>query len=186
MNSHGWSLRLAPFVVLLGGGALAANDGKSAAEMTLSKSANLTPQEMVAQSKELMSQMRDVQRRVEGLQEVAKKQKDIIKLNCVNDKLLQVRGHVAVGDNAIKGLDEAVAKGDDGQRQHEFSRLSILHQKVGVLGTEAENCIGEDLSYVGSTKVDVDVTGVDPNKDETAPTLPAFDIARPPVSTTVI
>ncbi|MFM9469817.1 hypothetical protein ACKI1K_44555, partial [Streptomyces scabiei] len=87
------------------------------------------------------------------LQELAKKQKDIIKLNCTNDKLLQVKGHLALTDQAMANLNEAMAKADDDARKHEFTRVTILYQKVLVLGTEAENCIGEDLSYVGATTV---------------------------------
>ena len=37
-------------------------------------------------------------------------------------------------------------------RTHEFTRLTIINQKVLVLGAEAENCIGEDLSFVGATQ----------------------------------
>jgi hypothetical protein len=126
--------------------------------------------------------MQDTLRRVVELQEVAKKQKDIIKLNCVNDKLLQVRGHLAVNQQAMANLNEAIAKGDDGSRQHEFTRVTILYQKVQVLGTEAENCIGEDLSYIGQARVDVEIDPSIPQNDPTDPGFPQVDVSRPPLA----
>ena len=127
-------LRAAPLALLVGSGALAANDkGATQADLPFTKLANLSPQETLAQSKEYVSKMQDTQRRVVQLQEVAKKQKDIIKLNCVNDKLLQVKGHLAVNDQAMSSLNEAIAKNDDATRQHEFTRVTILFQKVAIL-----------------------------------------------------
>ena len=43
-----------------------------------------------------------------------------------------------------------------------------MNQNVQVLGGEAEACVGEDLSYVGATRVDVDTEGVPPG-DPTQP-----------------
>ena len=63
-----------------------------------------------------------------------------------------------------------MTRADEGERTHEFTRLTIVNQKVLVLGAEAENCIGEDLSFVGATKVDVEI---DPN-------IPMYDPTQPP------
>jgi hypothetical protein len=178
-------LRLAPFALLATTGAFAANDGNpggTQAELPFAKTANLSPQETLTQSKDYVTKMQDTLRRVVELQEVAKKQKDIIKLNCVNDKLLQVRGHLAVNQQAMANLNEAIAKGDDGSRQHEFTRVTILYQKVQVLGTEAENCIGEDLSYIGQARVDVEIDPSIPQNDPTDPGFPQVDVSRPPLA----
>jgi hypothetical protein len=180
-----WLLRAAPLALLIGSGALAANDTKSegaSADIPFTKQANMTPQETLAQSKEYVSKMQDTLRRITELQEVAKKQKDIIKLNCVNDKLLQTKGHIAVNDQAMSSLNEAIARNDAPSRQHEFSRVTILYQKVLVLGTEAENCIGEDLSYIGAARVDVEIDPGIPQQDVTDPGYPQLDISRPPLA----
>jgi hypothetical protein len=141
------------------------------------------PQETMQQSQDFMNKMRDTQSRVVKLSDEAKKKKDVLKLNCVNDKLVQVRGHLAVADQTFTALGTATSRGDDGARSHEFTRLSILYQKVLVLGTEAENCIGEDVSYVGATKVDVEVDPSVPDDDPTQPPLPLPDPVRPAEAT---
>jgi hypothetical protein len=150
--------------------------------ITAPAAASLTPSETLAQSKDFINKMQDTVRRIVQLQELAKKQKDIIKLNCTNDKLLQVKGHLAVGDQAMSSLNEAMAKSDDDARQHEYTRVTILYQKVLVLATEAENCIGEDLSYVGSTNVTVDIDPAIPVADVTAFNVPTVDVGRPPAA----
>jgi hypothetical protein len=166
-------------VVAAATGALAAPDTAAPPAVRT----NLSSTEALTQAKEYVSKMQDSLRRIVQLQEVAKKQKDVIKLNCVNDKLLQVKGHMAVTEQAMSGLNEAVAKSDEEGREHEYTRVTILYQKVLVLGTEAENCIGEDLSYVGETTVTVEIDPSIPQRDVTAFDLPAIDTTRVPVAT---
>ncbi|MCU1279936.1 MAG: hypothetical protein JWM53_3482 [bacterium] len=144
------------------------------------KSITLSSPETLTQSKDYYKKMQETQRRVTQLQAKAKKDKDMVKLNCVNDKLTQVQGHMKVTDQSMATLSVNIAKGDDTARQHEFTRLSILYQKVVTLGTEAEQCIGEDVSYVGATNVDVEIDPSIPPTDPTLPDLPVPDVQRPP------
>ena len=144
------------------------------------KSITLSAQETQAQSKDYYKKMQETQRRVMQLQAKAKKDKDMVKLNCVNDKLTQLQGHMKVTDQSMSSLTLDIAKSDDTARQHEFTRITILYQKVVTLGTEAEQCIGEDVSYVGATRVDVEIDPSIPPTDPTQPEIPVPDVSRPP------
>jgi hypothetical protein len=139
----------------------------------------LTPEDMLAQSKQYFASMNDVLKRVQTLQDEAKRQKDIIRLNCVTDKVVQVRVNINIADQSMASLQEAVTRADEGGRTHEFTRLTIINQKVSVLGAEAENCIGEDLSFVGATRVDVEVDPNIPQYDPTQPPAPGIEVTRP-------
>jgi hypothetical protein len=169
---------VAASLALLIGGAAFGQD-----EVDLKKGATLSPPETVSQSRDYLGKMKDTESRVAKLQEKAQKQKDVIKLNCVNDKLTQIKGHLTVAGQSMSGLETAVSQGDDGGRQHEFLRLTILNQKVIVLGTEAENCIGQDVSYVGKTAVEVEIAPWVPVDDATEPGLPTFEVTRPAEAT---
>jgi len=182
-RSRGWLVRSASVVLLIG--SVATGQNRTEAELPMSKQANLSSQETLEGAKDYVSKMQDVLRRVVGLQETAKKQKDIIKLNCVNDKLLQVKGHLAVSDKAMASLNEAIAKVDDAGRRHEYSRLTILNQKVSVLGTEATNCVGEEIGWVGEGTVQVEIDNSIPAEDVTAPGLPQLDTGRPPQASAI-
>ena len=160
--------------------ALAASSEATDAGIDFRKGIVLTPQETLAQSKELYKKMQETHRRIGQLKTKAQKDKDMVKLNCVNDKLTQANGHMAVADQSMTSLAGDIARSDDPARQHEFTRITILHQKVSTLGTEAEQCIGEDVSYVGATRVDVEIDPSIPQTDPTDPPLPVPDVQRPP------
>lgn len=169
----------------VGSFAFAAPDSASSqagADALPDDASKLSPKATLDAAKNAQSRMQDTLTRIVQLQELAKKQKDIVKLNCVNDKLTQVKGHLAVSDSAVNSLNEAVAKSDDGGRQQEYTRVTILYQKVLVLGTEAENCIGEDLSYIGAVKVELVIDPTIPQADVTAFDFPSLDTTRPPVA----
>ena len=135
---------------------------------------------MNSQAREYQQSMSQVLKRIHALEETARKQKDIIKLNCVMDKQVQAKVNASIAEQAMASLQENVARGDEGGRTHEFTRLTIINQKVMVLGAEAENCIGEDLSFVGATRVDVEIDPNIPTTDPTTPPSPQIDVNRPP------
>jgi hypothetical protein len=160
-------------------GAPAGAPAPGAVDINVKQRPTFTPEEMVNQSREYFANMNGVLKRVQVLQDQAKREKDIIRLNCVTDKVVQVRVNINIAEQSMASLQEAVTRADEGGRTHEFTRLTIINQKVLVLGAEAENCIGEDLSFVGATRVDVEVDPNIPQYDPTLPPAPGIDIERP-------
>jgi hypothetical protein len=170
---------VAPLALLVGGVAIA-QDG----DTVLGKADTLSPQQALTQARDYLGKMKETHTRVRGLQDRARRKKDVLMLNCVNDKELKIGGHIAVADNEGGGTIQRMVAAVNGDtkydRKHEFTRMTILYQKVVVLGTEAENCIGEDASYVGATKIDVEIDPNIPDEDPTQPQLPLPDVTRPP------
>jgi hypothetical protein len=156
-----------------------------AADISVKQKPMLTPEEMVAQAKEYFHGMGEVIKRIQLLQDQSKRTKDIIKLNCVTDKLVQGKVNINIAEQSMAALQESIARADEGGRTHEFTRLTIVNQKVSVLGAEAENCIGEDLSFIGATRVDVDVDPNIPQTDPSQPGSPGVDIERPGEASTM-
>src|SRR5262245_9239614 len=70
-------------------------------DITFKQVANLTPQEMLDQGQEDLKQMQKGLQRVVQLQELARKQNDIIKLNCVNDKLVQIKAAINIAEKSM-------------------------------------------------------------------------------------
>lgn len=187
LRSHRLSVTRVPQIaaaVLLGAGvAMAAGAMAGDGSVDLRKAEQLSPAETVKQARDYKQKMTDTSGRIDKLLDKAKKQKDVIKINCLQDKSSKVKGHISVADQSMSTLNTAVSRGDDGARQHEFLRLTILVQKVIVLGTEAENCIGEDVSYVGETKVEVDVDPSIPDVPTEPEPVPPMDVTRAPEAT---
>jgi hypothetical protein len=159
--------------------------GAAASGDATAQQAPLTPQQMVDEAAKLKEAMTGVMKRMEVLQDTARRQKDIIKLNCVASKMVQAKANVNISEQANASLQESISRADTEGEAHEFTRLTIIHQKVMVLGAEAENCIGEDLSFVGATRVDVEVDPNIPKDDPTLPPTPVLDVTRPPPTASV-
>jgi hypothetical protein len=162
-----------------GGAGAASGGGEKVQDLSVKQRPTLTSPEMLTAAKEYFANMDATMKRIQQLQEQSKRQKDIIRLNCVNDKLMQSKVDLTIAQQSMGALQESIARADEGGRAHEFTRLTIVNQKVLVLGTEAENCIGEDLSFVGATRVDVEIDPSLPKIDETLPTTPIYDPPRP-------
>lgn len=123
-----------------------------------------------------------VLRRLEQLVSAARRDKDVIKLNCLNDKLLQAKGLSNVAEQARRFFQNAVTQKDDGAREHEFSRLTIAHQKIVVLAQEGEACVGEELAYVEKTEVEVEIDPAQTEEDPTRPLEYQPIVERPPTA----
>ncbi len=126
-----------------------------------------------------MGRLQSVESRITGLQKRAQNKKDMVMVNCASDKLLQVRGYISVGNAALSGIEAAIQQHDAVTRSHNFDRQTIVYQKVLVLGTEAEGCIGEDVNYVGATRVDIEI---DPSIPQEDPTIPPIAVGNGTIS----
>lgn len=142
--------------------------GEADVTLPMSKEAQLSTAEMRSKSDEFVSDMQSMLSRVVELQQLARRQKDVIKLNCVNDKLLQVKQLLNIAEGARTDLVEAEAQDDLPGQQHQYGQIKIAHEKISGLRDEAEACIGEELVYLGDTEVTVDQPDVtdDPTDDD--------------------
>jgi hypothetical protein len=146
-------------------------------EVPMKARANISVNDMTQQAKSYIEKMADVVKRMIQLQDIARRQKDVIKLNCVNDKLLQLKQLQNIADLANNNMQEAIARGDEDARYHEFGRVTIAYQQAQALSGEAENCIGEELAFLGPTQVTV----IEPNEPENPSLVPGpdFPVVQP-------
>jgi hypothetical protein len=154
-------------------------------QQSMTKRAEVPGAQMITNADGLLVKMREILKRVVQLQGIARKQKDVIKLNCVNDKLLQVKQLVNIGESNKTNLEEAVARDDESGRYDYYSNITIANEQVQTLGAEAEQCIGQDLSFLGPTETTVE--GGDEPDDPTSLGEPDFPAVEPvPVSSPFI
>jgi len=102
-----------------------------------------------------LSKIQGALRQVLTRVEEARNEKDIVKLNCVNEKLAQIKHILSVAEGAEVALQEAIAKGDDGA-DAEYSKIAIARGKADQLRAEADECIGQ-LAFVVDEKTSVEV-----------------------------
>jgi hypothetical protein len=130
--------------------------------------------------------MREVLRDVLGNLEEARRTKDVVKLNCVNEKLTQIKGLLRISEQADVALQEAVSKRETTSGEHEYTKVMIAQQKVSQLHTEAEKCIGQLAFRVDENmSVEVEVPTDLPGGDPTRPAPVEDIIIRPPPASAV-
>ena len=129
--------------------------------------------------------MRSVLSEVLGQLEEARNTKDVVKLNCVNEKLTQVKGLLRISEQSDVALQEAVAKKDETAAEHEYTKVTIAKTKVEQLRTEAEQCIGQ-LAFRTDENLTVEVevpSGLpDGGPDQPSDPAPAPTNRPPPAS----
>jgi hypothetical protein len=102
--------------------------------------------EMTVKSGEIKTKIESDYQHVLYIKEQAKKAKDVIKLSCVNDKLVQVKAQMNIADEANDQLQAALARGAD-ERVGYFQTLSTTGSAIHVLRESAATCIGEPELY---------------------------------------
>lgn len=106
--------------------------------------------------------------RVTQMLDDARRDADVIRVTCLNDKLTQINANLRTAQGRYASLQRIV---DAEQRKHELTVLSVLGQKLQVLDQEANQCVGQDLYETGPTKITTEIdTSLLPF--ETNPTSP--------------
>jgi hypothetical protein len=121
----------------------------------LARDAGLTAEEKLARSAEHLERMKGAMKRVLARVEEARNEKDVVKLNCVNEKLTQVKGLLKVAEQSDVALHEAIANKDP-SADAEFAKVGIARTKIEGLQNDADQCIGQ-LAYVVDEKTTVEV-----------------------------
>ncbi len=115
----------------------------------------LSDAEKLEKSAEHIARMKAAMKQILARVEEARSEKDVVKLNCVNEKLTQVKGLLKVAESADIALHEAVSVSDEGA-ESEFAKIGIARTKVEALRGDAEQCIGQ-LAYMVDEKTTVEV-----------------------------
>jgi hypothetical protein len=109
----------------------------------------------------------------------AREARDVVKVLCLNDKLTQINLAVRTARDRLANLRAAVAQDDQERASHEFTVLQVLRDRVRTLVTEANQCIGEELGFVGDSAVTMEVDPTIP--DDPADFRPPDIISQPPL-----
>ncbi len=130
------------------------------------KDPNLSPAEMATRTAKIRTGILDDSRRVLYLRAQAKKQKDVIKLSCVNDKIVQLKAQMNISQLTGDQLDLAI------ENEHETRKMLFIEfrttaEAISRLREEASTCIGEPELYKQESGIVVTEPDIidDPNHD---------------------
>lgn len=141
----------------------------------------LTPQEQLVEANKHVARMEGAAAGVRKMLEEARRQRDVVKTLCLNDKLSQIDVAIRSARDRKAQLQAAVNRNDAELSNHEFTILTVLRQRSEQLVAEANQCIGEESAFVGDTRTTVRIDpDIPPDETPYPPTDPTLVIGPPP------
>lgn len=175
-------LLVAAIAAITAGLALAQDDGGSGeaggeAEMEVRQRADLSGPEQIAEAERVQGHGSQISHRVQAMLDEARRERDIIRVTCLNDKLTQVNANLRTLEQRIENLRSSVQAQDAGGRNHQFTVVTVLGQKFNVLEQEANQCLGQDIFETGATRVTTTIDPSTPDEDPThVPEMPPPEV----------
>jgi hypothetical protein len=162
---------LAVLLLSASAGVIAAQEasGRPGAGATNARQASAAEQAEIARA--VVQRGALLAQRISHMLEEARREADIIRVTCLNDKLTQVNANMRTAQARMTAFESA---SDPDQRKHEATVLGVLGQKFQILDQEANRCVGQDIYDTGSTKVqtDIDTAYLPFEEDVTTPVAP--------------
>lgn len=93
----------------------------------------------------------------ELLEKARQDERDILKINCINENLASIKGFVNVGEQSYESLVQSSEGNDVDAARHHYTLISIAGQRVTGLGEQARVCAGEELRYADDAVLEVSV-----------------------------
>lgn len=145
-----------------------------------------TAEEFNSQGDAILQRGSALAQTVRGMLEEARKEGDIIKVTCLDNKLTQIDVNNRTAESRLDAMKKAV---DNDRRTHEFTVLTVIGQKLQVLDQEAHQCVGQSMYDTGKTKVttEIDTSKLPFENNPSVPPVispPALPTIPPPVSGT--
>lgn len=101
--------------------------------------AQISSDEAKRQSEVLRQRVRADLLHVQSLQQTARKEKDIIKLSCVNDRFINLKAEANIFDLSHRELLDGIASPE---RPALFGRVFVAANSIRSLREEADGCVG--------------------------------------------
>jgi len=139
----------------------------------------LTNAEVAVKSAGLRTQIQDDSHSLLQLKAHAVKLKDVIKVNCVNDKLVQAKAEMNIADMANDSLQSAIQKNNDDDRNSTFAQLQSAATSIKQLKEEAAACIGTPELLKQEAGVTVDHPLIPDDPQQTDP-FGGYTVFEPP------
>jgi len=171
-KSIGWAAAVTAAVLLGAAGSATAQGGAAAggadAQVGFQRKQQLSPQDELAQADAILTRMDQASATVRRQLERARTARDVVKSLCLNDKLSQIDVATRSAKDRQTALQAAVARNDAELSNHEFTIMTVLRQRAEQLTAEANQCLGEEVAFVGQTQVQVEVNPNLPIEDTTS------------------
>jgi hypothetical protein len=149
--------------------------------------AAVTPDEQIEQANQIVRRAVALAERLSKMLDEARREKDIMRANCVNRKLTEVNANTRNVEQRAAALRAAAQTNDEARRSHEYTVLTVLSQKLTSLDQEATQCLGQSLYEPGASQIVTLIPGftstfADPSTVPADPSAPPSVVVPPGMS----
>jgi hypothetical protein len=117
--------------------------------------------EMLSLVKKYAAKISDALVDGERHRERAVRDRDSIKLSCIQDRLSNMKLMKKLSDERLAATDRATIRADELNLRHEFRGVELAYQRVIELHRELMECVGEHLEVTGDSRAgDADPTAI--------------------------
>jgi Skp family chaperone for outer membrane proteins len=151
------------------------------AQVGFERRPQLSPQEELTQADTILARVDGAAATVRRQLETARQARDVVKTLCLNDKLSQIDVANRSARDRQSALQAAAQRNDAELSNHEFAIMTVLRQRVEQLTAEANQCIGEEMAFIGQTSISTTIDPNLPGEDNTAnPATDPTPVTEPP------
>lgn len=156
--------------------------GSSQGELGVQTRAQLSSEDQLDQAESIVRRGNQLAERLSRMLDEARREKDILRANCVNRKLTEANANVRNVEQRQRALRDAAATGDESRRNHEYTVMTVLGQKLDSIDQEASQCLGQSVFEPGASQVITTIpkgiyVGTDPSTvPSTPPPPPAVNV----------
>lgn len=128
--------------------------------------ASIPPAEKLQWAREEIPRMEKRRDQIVHVLGLARAQRDVVKVLCINDKLSQTVVALTSARDHLTLLEGALDRDDNAEITHQATILRELSRRSQALSAESSQCVGEEAAFVGGTTVATIVDPDLPDEDE--------------------
>jgi hypothetical protein len=164
-----WVAVTAAFVCGLPGSATAQSGGAAPndAQVGFQRKAQLSTKDQLTQADSILTRMDQASGAVRRQLERARTARDVVKSLCLNDKPSQIDVAGRTAKDRQSALQAAVQRNDIELANHEFTIMTVLRQRAEQLVAEGNQCLGEEVAFVGQTQITTEIERNLPSEGDT-------------------
>lgn len=141
--------------LILGGLMLVGGLGFSG-QSALAADDEMSVSEMKSKAQSIIAELRGLRDKGESSLRQAKADKNMDRMDCVNEALIALKGVLKLGEDYGYDLEAAVTEGDGAAVKANFKKLSIAKKKVEDLDARVRSCGGPDDEGVVEGKPNIE------------------------------
>lgn len=149
-------------------------------EPAVGATVSLSIPQMVEGTASLEIQIADDARKMHQLRDVARKDKDVVKLTCVNDRLVELKAQQNIYDQEKQQFSASTTASNTAAAGPSYEVLRSTAEEVKKLRGAAEACIGVPDLYKQESDVDVSHPDFPDDPTTTDPFDTTFEDVEPP------